>query len=518
MTIIKAMNIYEDLFRPVSLRNGNYFYQMQGIYDEQVYNDFLALVSSKTSDAEEQITLAALPLPVPTDRLLIDSILEQLPTMTIGQYQNDDLSLAALPQTNNALLKALDIVIAYAISQEHFSNANIRDNFIVKLLIWVNQYAQNWTISRLKTPKFVCYGSLKKHEAYFLMVLAIAGVDVIQLSPLNSTVLETVDKEKLAQIVTSGQEGQLKPLAERIEDGVAVERVTTTAKRATQELEEILYQGTGIFRPWQFANGDTSPILMEAAYEDLAAYWNEPARLRTGFKTTSQSVYVPVFFVKLNGVHRDRQAYFQLIHQLRQSKYHYFSQTTHLAHLPEDSQAIFSLAFCLNADKTINREALKNHKLYQPMLPYRDSMQHFILNKLDELFTAYDENYFLFPLTDKERVLLMAAVFAADQDLLRLIEVYDFPSDIPKLIMYLDNRETFEVVDALLIGLIHLMGMDIILLSPNGGNNIELVIDKQFINTVQLEEFVQELPLVESETSEKGVRKSLFHRLFSSLK
>ena len=152
------------------------------------------------------------------------------------------------------------------------------------------------------------------------------------------------------------------------------------------------------------------------------------------------------------------------------------------------------------------------------MLPYLDSMQHFILNKLDELFTAYDENYFLFPLTDKERVLLMAAVFAADQDLLRLIEVYDFPSDIPKLIMYLDNRETFEVVDALLIGLIHLMGMDIILLSPNGGNNIELVIDKQFINTVQLEEFVQELPLVESETSEKGVRKSLFHRLFSSLK
>ena len=31
----------------------------------------------------------------------------------------------------------------YAVSQEHFSNTNIRDNFIVKLLIWVNQYAQN---------------------------------------------------------------------------------------------------------------------------------------------------------------------------------------------------------------------------------------------------------------------------------------------------------------------------------------------------------------------------------------
>lgn len=516
MAIIKAINIYEDLFRPISLRNGNYFYQMQGIYEEQAYNDFLALAASKACDSEEQIVLTALPLPVPTDRLLIDSILEQLPTMTIGQYQNDDLSLAALPETNTALLKALDIVIPYAISREHFSNDHIRDNFIVKLLIWVNQCAQGWTISRLKAPKFICYGSLKKHEVYFLMALAIAGVDVVQLSPQADHVLEAVDGEQLAQIVSSDREGVLLPLAERIEKGVAIERVTTSAKRATQELEEILYQGTGIFRPWQFAEGTTNPILLEAAYEDLSAYWNEPARLRTGFKTTSQTVSVPVFFVKLNGVHHDHHTYFQLVQTLRQSKYHYFTQTTHIARLPEDQQAIFSLAFCLKADKTIDREALKSHKLYKPMLPYRDSMQKFILDKLDELFTAYDDNYFLFPLTDKERVLLMAAVFTADQKLLQLIEVYDFPSDIPKLIFYLNSREIFEAVDALLVGLLHLMGLDIIILSPNGGNNIELSIAKQFINTVQLEEFVQDLPLDETAAVDRGNgKKSLLQRLFS---
>ena len=150
------------------------------------------------------------------------------------------------------------------------------------------------------------------------------------------------------------------------------------------------------------------------------------------------------------------------------------------------------------------------------MLPYRDSMQKFILDKLDELFTAYDDNYFLFPLTDKERVLLMAAVFTADQKLLQLIEVYDFPSDIPKLIFYLNSRETFDVVDALLVGLLHLMGLDIIILSPNGGNNIELSIAKQFINTVQLEEFVQDLPLDETAAVDKGNgKKSLLQRLFS---
>lgn len=515
MAIIKALNIFEDLFRPISLRNGNYFCQVQGVYDEQTYNDFLALVDSKTQETEEQTALIPLPLPIPTDRMLIDSISEQLPTMVIGHYEQDDISLAAALDMNKALLAALDVVLPYACSREGFKNTNIRDNFIVKMLIWVNLYAQNWHITKLETPKFVCYGDLKKHEAYFLMILAIAGIDVVHLSPQISVVMENVDGEGLAQIINSGNNSEVLPLKMRIEKGVAIERVTTTAKKATKELEELLYQGTGIFRPWQFADGDTNPVLMDAAYEDIAAYWNAPARLRTGFKTTGRTVYIPVFFTKLSGAHADRQEYFQMIDQLRSSKNCYFTQSSNLAKSGLDQQAVFSLAFCLNSDKSINRQALKEHKLYQSMLPYRDSMQSFVLNKLDALFTSYDEHYFRFPLTDKERVLLMAAVFTADEQILSLIEGYDFTADIPKLVFYFNNREVFDPVDALLVAFFHLMGMDIVILSPNGGNNIELVIDKAFVNFIQLQEYVQDLPLPTHNVGSGNTKKSLLQRLFS---
>ncbi|KAJ48849.1 hypothetical protein CTM_26182 [Clostridium tetanomorphum DSM 665] len=47
MPIIKASNIYEDIFKPLSLREGNYFCRVIGIKDEQNYNDTIAFLDSK---------------------------------------------------------------------------------------------------------------------------------------------------------------------------------------------------------------------------------------------------------------------------------------------------------------------------------------------------------------------------------------------------------------------------------------------------------------------------------------
>lgn len=514
MTIIKSLNIFEDVFRPVTLRNGNYFCQLHGIGDEETYNDFLALAASKAEKPAEQTVLLALPLALPTNQLLIDSITEQLPSMAIGDFVHEELTLVNHPETNHAFLMALDIVIPFAIGQERFSSESIRENFIAKLMIWLNQYAGDWQISRTERPRFLCYGPLKKHEAYFLLILAIAGADVVHLSPQPQTVLEMIDTQKLAQILTIGSAGKPLPLKERIAAGVAIEKVTTSAKRATNELDTLLYQGTGMFRPWQFSGGTTSPVFLDAAFEDIETYWNEPARLRTGFKTTGKTVYTPVFFTKLSGVHNDRATYFAFLQRLRSSKLCYFSETTQFPVQMPDQQAVFSLAFCLNEDKTINREAVQKHRLYQPLLTFRNDMQTFLLDKLDELFLRYDAHYFRFPLTDKERVQVIAALFSADSCLLNLIEAYDFPAEIPKLIFYLNGRDIFALHDGLLLGLFHLMGFDIIIFSPNGANNVELVIEEEFINTIRLEEFVQDLP-IQTAPQHAEQKKSLFQRIFS---
>ena len=77
--------------------------------------------------------------------------------------------------------------------------------------------------------------------------------------------------------------------------------------------------------------------------------------------------------------------------------------------------------------------------------------------------------------------------------------------------MYINSREPFNQDDAMLLGLMRIIGMDVILLSPNGANNLELVISEKFINSIKLDEFVHDLPL---KTPSKNKKESFFSRLF----
>lgn len=510
--IIKAVNIFEDLYRPATLRNGNYFYQLQGIDNEQSYNDFLALADKKSKESSEMLILKEFPLTAPNNRVLIESILEQLPLMVIGQYAQEDLLLVEDSKLNQALKEAFDIVLPFALAKERFASESIRDNFIVKLFIWANQYLNGLHLSHTEIPKCIFYGKPKKHEVYFMLLLAITGLDVVSLSPNIEPLLSKIDSEKLAQIIIVGQANSEKTLQERINAGVAIEKITTSAKRATDELEDILYNGTGMFRPWQFADGSTHAVLLDAAYEDVEAFWSAQARMRTGFKVVGKTVYTPVFFTKILGVNRDHDAYFAFVDKLCQAKSVYFTQDVHIAPTIDNQQALYSLAFCLKADKTIDREALKKHEFYNAIQTYRSEMQNFVLDKLDEFFRECEQGYFKFKITDKERIQLIAAILKAPPEILNLLEGYDYPHDIPKVVFYLNGRQIFEKDDALLLGFLNRAGFDLVILSPNGANNIELVIEESFVNVIKLEEFVQDLPLKKQSKAEG--KKTLLQRIF----
>ena len=103
----------------------------------------------------------------------------------------------------------------------------------------------------------------------------------------------------------------------------------------------------------------------------------------------------------------------------------------------------------------------------------------------------------------------MAALFTAEDKLMNLIDGYDFTADVPKVIIYVNSREVFNTDDAMLLALLRTIGLDIILLSPNGANNIELVISDKFINHIKLDEFVYDFEL--KAPSKKG---SFFSKLF----
>ena len=453
--------------------------------------------------------------------------------MRLGNYAHEDINLTSSEVTNAKIREALDKVLALAISKEHFSNETIRNNFIAKLMIWCNEYIEGIDFMQDTPPKCLFYGPIKRHEVYFLMILSSLGMDVIYFNPTNDPTLSSIDEEGLCQKITLGPiTSSLTPYEERISKGVVVEKVTTYARKATNELEQTLYQDSGIYKPWQFSSGTTRPIILDSVIEDTLTYWDEPANLRPGFKTEGKVVYTPVFFTKISGVYRDINEYYELVQKLRQAKKCVFYQTPHLTNVGFgqtrtiqyhnmpiqnngqnlsnfNQQDLYSLAYCLNPDQTIKRDAVKQHVLYKRMLTLRADLQEFILSKLEETFSNENLSFFQFNITDKERVRLMAALFTIDEAILNLIDSYDFTSDIPKLVLYVNSREAFNQDDAMLLGLLRAIGIDIILLSPNGANNIELVISDKFINPIKLDEFVYDLPL-----KTPGKKGSFFSKFF----
>ena len=528
-----ANNILETLFDDASMREDNYFCELVGIADASSYNDTLALIHHKLSEPHQGIIFDR-EIPKPNDRPLIDSILSELSHMRIGNFANEDINLTSSVTLNAKIRQALDVVTHLAIQKERFANETIRNNFIAKLMIWCNLYIDDLDFTGKEPPKCLFYGTIKKHEVYFLMLLAHIGVDVLYFNPTGDTTLNNLDDGHLCQKVILGpiSMNQLPPLMDYVSKGVVVEKVTTFARRATNELEQTLYNDTGIYKPWQFSDGTTRPVIMDSVIEDTLTYWNEPARLRPGFKTSQKTVYTPIFFSKISGVYKDHNEYFALVDQLRNANKCVFYETTQLTAggygqtrsiqyhnmqgngMPQNTmsynqQDLYSLAFCLNPDKTINRTSIRDHVLYKKLLTLRNEIQEFILSKIEEVCSPSQTAFFNFPITDKEKLKLMAAIFTAEDRLLNLIDGYDFTADVPKVIIYLNSRDTFNTDDAMLLGLLRAMGLDFILLSPNGANNIELVISDKLINQIKLEEFVYDLPL--KAPAKKG---SFFSKLF----
>lgn len=533
--ITKASNLLEQIFDTSALRTDNYFCQLIGISSESSYNDTLALFNHKLSEPHQGVIFGQ-SIPNPNDRSLIDSILSELAKMRIGNFVNEDINLTASDALNAKLRLALDETIALAIQKERFPSETIRNNFIAKLMIWCNLYTDDLDFNGEAPPKCLIYGPLKKHEVYFLILLAKIGVDVIYFNPTKDTTFDSIEQGLLSQTIVLGNVSlNLTSYQDRIMQGVVVEKVTTYARKASNELEQTLYNETGVYKPWQFSDGTTRPLIMDSVIEDTITYWNEAARMRPGFKTVGKTVHTPCFFTKINGVYSDINEYYELVQKLRLAKNCAFFETPHLTHVGFgqkraiqyhnvqiqatssaeganfNQQDLYSLAFCLNPDQTIKRESVRTHVLYQKMLTLRSELQEFLLCKLEETFSNTNSSFFNFPITDKERVRLMAALFTAEDRLINLIDSYDFTSDIPKVVLYVNSREPFNQDDAMLLGLFRNIGMDIILLSPNGANNLELVISDKFINQIKLEEFVYDLELKSPGKAKKG---SFFSKLF----
>lgn len=506
--LLKVTHMEEDIFNHPLGQFGNYFCNIKGIGNEQSYNDTLALFYQKLTTGPDPYLLFVEPIP---------DVLEDGST-------DPSLPLTSSIALNNIFTEALNSVLSL-VTQD-------KEALKLKLYKWSKLYIAPIDFGSVQVPKCLYYGNISRDEAYFLILLSLLGFDVMYFNPCYHTTLEEVDKSKLAQPIILGAKGlSLISFNERKAQGLAIEKVTTYAKKATNELEQTLYVDSGIYKPWQFSDGTTSPLIMDSVIEDTLTYWDEEARLRPGFRVNQKCVYTPVFFTKVLGVYSDATQYYQLVQTLKSAKDNCFFETLHLTssnygqtgtiryHNVTPStlthgttsftqRDLSSLKPCLNEDLTINQNNLRSHPLYQKLFTLRSDTQNFILNKLDETLSPSRKALFSFPIGEEEALTLIAAVLTADERILNLIDKYDFTSYIPKIILYLNAHETCSPPDALLLGFLHIVGLDIIILSPSGTSNVELTLSSRFINFIKLDQFVSDFTL--KAPSKKGFFNKLF--------
>lgn len=515
----------EDVFNRSSVIQGNYFCNVKGIDTDSSYNDTLALFNHKFNSLNEA-------------HLTFTSSLNKVTDTTLKDLAQNELLQNPLPLTasiahNQIFTEALKLTLDMAQRTPAFEDPTALALLKEDLFLWSKTYISTIDFGNVVIPKCMYYGDLTLQEAYFLILLAFIGFDVIYFNPCGQTLLESIDIDGMSQLILLGTPTpNMISFEERISKGVVIDKVTTYAKQAMNELNDHLYGDCGIYRPWQFAHGTTSPVIMDAVIEDTLTYWAEPATLRPGFKTVGETVYTPVFFNKISGVYKDRMAYYQLVQKLKEAPLITFMENlnfcstdfTSFSYMQTkainyhnigtstaqfNSRDLASLRPCLNADGTINEETLKTHALFSKWTHLRLETIAFLIGKLNEFMTGRHANLFAFPFGETEKLTLIATSFNMDKEILNLIDRFDFTAQIPKLILYLNGTMPCDTKIALLLGFLHTCGLDIIIFSPNGTSNVNSMISPRFISDIKLEDMVNDFEV------KSPPKKGFFNRLFN---
>lgn len=487
---INLKNITNSMFRSRYERESTYttfkayFYRFIGIEDLSEYDDILKTIQVKCNEEEDKCIIFDGSIPLSGEMELIQYIFNELSNMNVFRMIGEDITIFDNRDINFSFLQGLDYVIPIAISKENFFNDNVRNNFITKLIVWVYTYAKDIVYDGKITPKCIYYGNITKHEIYFLMLLYKMGFDVLYINPLREELWDEIDTEGISTSIKNMGLVGIETFEEKAKRGKVIETFETATKQLQRDIEENLFTDTGIYKPWQFRKGYTKSVLLDTIVEDIYIYWNEPAKLRSGFKVEKNNVRVPAFFYKIDGEYHDEFQYQKLVKHCASAQNARLFNTGNISRDVNITEDMYQLMFCQLSDGTFDIEELKKMPMYK-FSKYNEDVQNFLLKKINE--TIISKEIFKNTFNKEEILKLVVLIMNLNEDIVRMIDNFDFASNIPKIIIYLNNEEAISTNMQLILGYLHIIGIDIVIFDPSGLFNINNVIKEKSINSVRLE-------------------------------
>lgn len=420
---------------------------------------------------------------------LLNNIKSELGQMDVHHLGSQDITLFQDSHINTLFLKALEYTVNLSMKQETFMNDSVRNNFICKMILYAYTYLFDLDFSNQDCCALKCiyYGSITRQDVYFLIMLAKMNFDVVYINPLKDD-WENVDTDQLYEICKNKQILSIDHLHSRAERGTVISENKSMTLQFEQQIEEELFQNTGVFKPWQFRTGNTKSIFFNASIIDLQTNFNEEARFRNGFNVEHRIVSVPHFFFEIEGEYSDIYQYKELVDKCCiDSPTSLFingsgSDIYNTELLGTDK---YQLMFCQRNDGTFDIEEIKKLPFYK-YSSYNDNTENFILNKINEtlLNPSIFQNVSLNP---NEMIDFCALILNLNKKIIRIIDNFDFPHNIPKIVVFLDKETQLDKLFCKILCYLSIVGFDIIIFTPAGMSNLSSYVNPSYYNNVRLD-------------------------------
>ena len=514
---MKSKNIFRDIFIKPCERKGFahsdtnitlpiYFCRIIGINNEdedEYYNTLFNLDNqlSKLKGLYERID-TGLGTALPKNKIdLIGSKWDSVGELnnTNAKYFVERLyNLGLLPVVKNRLKdlliqESVQRILELFVNNHGTVNSSILKNFFVKLVCWIEAYGLQYIINfdyNNHNPKLLFYGDIKKDEIYFLIFMSLIGFDILYINPLSDCNFTDIDrKEAFSYKLEYNRKTSLKPfpLVEKLKS------VETIGYQVSREVNSLINtEASGFYKPWQFENYKVKSIPLRTTYEELFLLWKEPSSLRTGFEIKTGTVYAPNIFAKINGTNPNLTSYWTNIFKLIKDNKENLILTNQVPFTKSINFNAFNYKELMKENGLFNKEKIFKWKDYA--LSYlRTSIQNVVIEKINELVAS--DNIFLQGMNLNFKIKILLTVLNLEKKYYNLLQKFDYPFAIPKLIIYDNNEAAFSEEDFITLAFLHSVGFDIIILTPTGYNNVENGINRALFDIHYLEELKFGLPL-----------------------
>ena len=315
----------------------------------------------------------------------------------------------------------------------------------------------------------------------FVKLLSKLPVDVLLLRPdRDAPACSLVDKNLYDMNYTQSLKVKRFP-----KEGQDI-RMGTAAYHAERELDEVMYQDSGIYRNQQYDRAVS--VSLQTMYEEISILWNQEVKYRPNFAVTGGVVSVPVIFAKVSGI-KDGQInrYWTEIQSLVTQDTFVIRQAPHINPTDQNPMKAYVTEFFKN--RKLQKAKIKAHACY----PYgflREEIQEHILDKLQLLI---DQKLIKGTFENGTEYTIIAVVLNLEKEILRLLQRFDFTKKNPKLI-YIHTTETMiSLEDSILIAFLNLAGFDVVFFVPTGYQCIEKYFNREIMEKHQVGEYLYDL-------------------------